>query len=111
VEGVRRRLQRLAAAASRRRRIDLEEKSFPPGKNASQLSYKESRELEALPKEIEALEAEQRVLQARMGEPDYYRRPPEALRAEQARNGEIETLLMEKLERWQALESRNSGSG
>jgi hypothetical protein len=41
-----------------------------------------------------------------MGEPDYYRQPPEALRTEQARNAEIETLLMEKLERWHALESK-----
>jgi len=80
-------------------------------KSAIKLSYKETRELESLPKEIEALEAEQRTLHARMGEPEYYRKPPEAVRAEQARNAEIETLLMEKLKRWHALESRNSGSG
>jgi hypothetical protein len=43
-----------------------------------------------------------------MGDPEYYRQPPEALRAEQRRNGEIETLLMEKLERWHALESKAS---
>jgi ATP-binding cassette subfamily F protein uup len=75
-------------------------------KSAVKLSYKEARELESLPKEIEALEAEQRTLHAKMGEPDYYRRPPEALRTEQTRNAEIETLLMEKLERWHALESK-----
>ena len=75
-------------------------------KGAVKLSYKETRELESLPKEIEALEAEQRTLHAKMGEPDYYRQPPEALRAEQGRNAEIETLLMEKLERWHALESK-----
>jgi ATP-binding cassette subfamily F protein uup len=98
--------QRPAAAES------ISKKSpSPREKTRVKLSYKESRELESLPKEIEALEAEQRMLQAKMGEPDYYRRPPDALRAEQARNTEIETLLMEKLERWQALESRNSGSG
>jgi ATP-binding cassette subfamily F protein uup len=86
--------------ASSERGVPVREKA------RTKLSYKETRELESLPKEIEALEAEQRTLHAKMGGPDYYRQPPEALRAEQARNAEIETLLMEKLERWHALESK-----
>lgn len=72
----------------------------------TKLSYKETRELEALPAEIESLEAEQKALLARMHEPDYYRQPPERLRADQARNAEIERLLGEKLERWTLLEAR-----
>jgi ATP-binding cassette subfamily F protein uup len=75
-------------------------------KTRAKLSYKETRELEALPQEIEGLEAEQKALHARMGEPDYYKQPPDALRADQARHAEIEALLLEKLERWHALESR-----
>jgi ABC transport system ATP-binding/permease protein len=74
----------------------------------TKLSYKESRELEALPAEIEALEAEQKSLFARMHDPEYYRQPPETLRADQARSAEIETLLMQKLERWHALEDFSS---
>jgi len=74
-------------------------------KGAVKLTYKETRELESLPKEIEALEAEQKALQAKMGEPDYYKQPPGTLRADQARHGEIEALMLEKLERWHALES------
>ncbi len=70
------------------------------------LTYRETRELEALPGEIEALEAEQHALAAKMESPDYYRQPPEALRDDQRRIAEIETLLMEKLERWEALESK-----
>ena len=70
------------------------------------LTYKETRELEALPKEIEALEAEQRALHARMHDPEYYRQPPEVLRADRSRGDEIERLLTEKLERWTALEAR-----
>ena len=70
------------------------------------LSYKETRELESLPAEIEALEAEQQALAARMSEPGYYKQPPEALRADQARGADIETLLMDKLERWHALEEK-----
>ncbi|TAK80307.1 MAG: ATP-binding cassette domain-containing protein [Betaproteobacteria bacterium] len=74
------------------------------------LSYKEMRELEALPAELEALEAEQKELVARMHAPDYYRQPPEALRADQARNAEIEALLHEKLERWEALERKQKAA-
>jgi ATP-binding cassette subfamily F protein uup len=70
------------------------------------LSYKETRELEALPREIEALEAEQKELFERMHAPDYYRQPPEVLRADQGRSAEIEALLHEKLERWEALDSK-----
>jgi ATP-binding cassette subfamily F protein uup len=75
-------------------------------KTSAKLSYKETRELESLPREIEALEAEQRALHARMSEPDYYRQPPDVLRADRARTDEIERLLDEKLERWQALEAK-----
>jgi ATP-binding cassette subfamily F protein uup len=74
----------------------------------TKLSYKESRELEALPAEIDALEAEQKSLFARMHDPEYYRQPPETLRADQARSAEIEALLMQKLERWHALEDFSS---
>src|SRR3954470_21610350 len=74
----------------------------------TKLTYKETRELESLPQEIETLEAEQRALYARMHEPDYSRQPPDVLRADRERTDEIERLLMEKLERWEALEARRS---
>ena len=44
------------------------------------LSYKEERELLALPDEIEALEAEQQALTQRMCEPDYHRSDAAVLR-------------------------------
>ena len=85
-----------------------QKKAAPRGQEVSRkLSYKETRELEALPAEIESLEAEQKALHARMHGPDYYRQPPDALRADSARSAEIERLLMEKLERWEALEARS----
>jgi len=73
-------------------------------KARAKLTYKETRELEALPGEIQALEAEQKALLGRMNAPDYFRHPAEVLRADQERNGEIEGLLLEKLERWEELE-------
>jgi ATP-binding cassette subfamily F protein uup len=75
-------------------------------KPKTRLSYKETRELESLPKEIETLEAEQQALLAKMATPDYYRQPPGLLRADQQRAAEIERLLEQKLERWTALEAR-----
>ena len=75
------------------------------------LSYKESRELEALPGELEALEAEQRALAAKMSEAGYYRQGAEAVKRDQARSLEIEGLLLEKLERWEALEAKQKAAG
>ena len=75
-------------------------------KPKAKLSYKETRELAALPGEIEALEAEQQALHAKMNDAEYYRQPPETLRADQQRVEAIERLLEEKLERWTELESR-----
>ena len=79
-------------------------------KRKSKLSYKETRELESLPKEIESLEAEQQALAAKTHAPEYYKQPPEVLRDDQKRIGEIEILLHEKLERWEALESKANPS-
>ncbi len=76
------------------------------GAGSRKLSYKETRELESLPAQIESLEAEQKDLFARMHGAEYYRQPPDVLRADQARAAEIERLLDEKLERWTKLESR-----
>ncbi len=73
-------------------------------KPKAKLSYKESRELEALPKEIAALEAEQQALNAKMHAAEYYKQPPDALRDDQKRVAEIEELLLQKLERWEKLE-------
>jgi len=70
------------------------------------MNNKESRELAALPREIEALEGEQQALSARMSVPDYFKQPADILRADQARAAEIEQLLMKKLERWEVLEAK-----
>jgi ATP-binding cassette subfamily F protein uup len=83
-----------------------EKKAAAREKPRTKLSYKETRELEALPGEIEALEAEQQALFARMHAADYYHQPPDILRADQQRSAKIDALLTEKLERWEALEAK-----
>ncbi len=69
------------------------------------LSFKEQRELETLPEEIETLEQEQSGIQTQLAQPDIYKQTPELAKTLQERLSEIETLVMQKLERWETLES------
>ncbi|HUN26178.1 MAG TPA: ATP-binding cassette domain-containing protein [Steroidobacteraceae bacterium] len=70
------------------------------------LSYKEQRELAALPEEIETLEREQAQLVARMSAPDYHRLGGEQLRGDRKRLEALEALQSEKFARWERLEER-----
>jgi len=76
----------------------------PAAKPRAKLSYKEQRELDSLPQEIEALEREQADLTARMSTPDYHRQDGQQLRADSKRLEEIGSLLLTKFARWEALE-------
>jgi ABC transport system ATP-binding/permease protein len=76
-----------------------------PLRTRTRLSYKEQRELELLPAEIEALELEQRALTACMVGPDYRHTDSAQIASDGRRIAEIEELLMRKLERWDALEA------
>ncbi|MBR5621991.1 MAG: ATP-binding cassette domain-containing protein [Opitutales bacterium] len=75
----------------------------PPSKK--KLSYKETRELEALPQQIEDLENEQKTLAEKLNDPDFYR-DPVAVQATNTRLAEIDEALLIALERWEELESR-----
>jgi ATP-binding cassette subfamily F protein uup len=77
----------------------------------SRLGYKDQRELEALPKEIEVLEAEQTALLARMSSMQYRQSGAEAMRADSARAGEIEQDMARKFARWEQLEELRLKSG
>jgi ATP-binding cassette subfamily F protein uup len=74
------------------------------------LSFKELRELEALPDELAALEAEQRELTARMCASNYYQAGGERIRADRERAVAIEAALSARLERWEALERQAAAS-
>jgi ATP-binding cassette subfamily F protein uup len=76
----------------------------PREKPRVRMSYKDQRELELLPAEIEALEREQSELNSRMGRSDYHRQTPQAMRDDSKRAGEIEALLLQKFARWEVLE-------
>ena len=70
------------------------------------LTFKEQRDLESLPSEIESLEREQHELTARMAGAGYHRQGPEKIRADRQRAEEIERLLERAFERWSALEEK-----
>jgi ATP-binding cassette subfamily F protein uup len=80
--------------------------SAAPTAAPRKLSFKEQRELEALPARIEALEAEQKMLGERLASPDLYTEEPQRAGEMNARYAQIEAALMESLERWEALSSR-----
>ena len=54
------------------------------------------------------LEAEQRALGEKMGHPDWFKAGGDAMRADQQRHDAIDGLLAQKLERWEALESKSN---
>ena len=72
------------------------------------LSFKEQRELDSLPAEIEKLEAEQKALSARMSAPDYYKQDAQTMRDDQKRVDDIDALVISKMERWEALEAKQT---
>ena len=81
----------------------------PPDKREQlqkkKLSYKEQRELEQLPAQIDALEAEQKAIREELADGSLYSRDGARATALHTRDGEIEDLLMQALERWSALSS------
>ncbi len=80
--------------------------SRAPSAEAKKLSYREQRELEALPGRIESLEAEQRTLNAKIADPAFYSEPTDVLKVAVARLDAIGTELAEVYARWDRLESR-----
>jgi ATP-binding cassette subfamily F protein uup len=72
----------------------------------TKLSFKEQRELDALPAEITELEARQAELNARLASSDLYRSGAEDLTLLQERIRSLETELTLRYARWEELESR-----
>ena len=76
----------------------------PAGKR--KLSYNEQRELETLPRRIEALEQEQRDLRREMESPDFYKAGAERIHTVMARIADAAREHDALLTRWMELEER-----
>jgi ABC transport system ATP-binding/permease protein len=71
------------------------------------LNGKERQELEALPLQIEVLEAEQAEIGLAMSNPDLYKNEPELAASMQARLTEVTNQVDAMLQRWELLLSRS----
>jgi len=78
--------------------------SAPKAEQKKKLSYKDQRELDALPKTIEKLENEQSELMTKLGDPDFYQQQGDAITTANERLAEIEAELATCYQRWEALE-------
>ena len=74
------------------------------------LTYKDQRELEQLPAEIEKLEKEQAELSAKLADGSWFVKDAEAATKASQRLAEIEEVMLEKLERWDTLENLSKGN-
>lgn len=68
------------------------------------LSYKEQRELDALPQKMEDLEAKQAALEAEIADPSFYRQDQEVVTERLAELAKATEALDAALERWTELE-------
>lgn len=76
-----------------------------PKPKPKKLGFKEQRELEVLPKRIEALEAEQEEIHRRMADPAFYQGEGAEIAAQRVRLQAIEAELETAYRRWEELEA------
>jgi ATP-binding cassette subfamily F protein uup len=81
------------------------ERSRTEEEKPRKLSFKEARELEALPDTIAALEEEQAALHARLADPEFYRSAGSEVKAINERLAALESELERVYGRWEELES------
>ncbi len=75
-------------------------------KNKTKLSYKDQRELDQLPEEIENLESGIAALQSQIAAPEFYSQDNEAVQQMLQELSNAEQLLEQRVERWSDLESK-----
>ena len=80
-----------------------------PSVAKKKLSYKDQRELEMLPAEIEALEKEQAELSEKLADGSWFVTDAAAATQASERLGAIDEILLEKMERWDELENMTKG--
>ncbi len=76
-------------------------------KPAVKLSYKEQRELDGLPSQIEALEEEQKQVRTALADSQLFVNDPAKATALYARDAQIDEELLAALDRWETLSSKS----
>ena len=90
-------------AAEAKKRATAERRK---NKNKTKLSYKDQRELDQLPAEIENLESGIATLQCQIAAPEFYSQGNDEVQKTLLELSEVETLLEQRIERWSELESK-----
>ena len=74
-------------------------------RNKTKLSYKDQRELDQLPEQIEELESRVAKFQAKIATPEFYSQDKDAVQEVLRDLRDAETLLEQRIDRWGELES------
>ncbi len=77
-------------------------------RTSSKLSFKEQKELDSIPSEIEKLELEQIAINQQLADSEIYKSLPELVKTLQARLIDIENLLEKLLARWEELDAKSA---
>ncbi|MES9968628.1 MAG: ATP-binding cassette domain-containing protein [Candidatus Thiodiazotropha sp.] len=101
---------RQASASKPKQKAAIKSDAGKPKKRSEKLSYKDQRELEALPGKIEQLEAQLGELQTQLGDPELYRTEGARVAELQQQMSEVQQQLDQAYERWESLESMQAGS-
>jgi len=72
------------------------------------LSYKEQKELDELPLNIEKIEEEKAEIEERFCNPDYFTRDVEAYQKDQQRLSALDDALLDAYARWESLEEKQT---
>ena len=80
-----------------------------PAVKQKKLSYKEQREMDALPVLIAQLEEEQKAITGKLADAGIYTKQPDEAKRLNQRFAEIDGLLLDALEKWEVIEARGQG--
>jgi len=94
--------ENIAAAEARKRETAERRKN----RNKTKLSYKDQRELDQLPGEIEKLESGIATLQSQIADPSFYSQDNDNVQATLRDLSSAEALLEQHIERWSELENK-----
>ena len=108
-ERVRATAAQASAKAQKTENKQATKEAQPAVAKPKKLSYKEQRELETLPGLIAGLEAEQKAISHKLADPDLYRQRPDEVQRLNQRFAEIDELLLQNLEKWEAIEAKAKG--
>jgi ATP-binding cassette subfamily F protein uup len=75
-------------------------------KKSNKLSYKDQRELDGLPDQIEKLEIEIGEISQQMSEPDFFKGSRDQIQKTETRLAELQNQLSHCYQRWEILENQ-----